>query len=68
MAPTGKNVKVSGMTRLHYQDGKAVEELVYYRRRQGCRPQRDGLVDYSHPRSKPSTLDRRDCKGYHGRC
>lgn len=28
MAPTGKSVKVSGMTRLRYQDGKIVEELV----------------------------------------
>jgi steroid delta-isomerase-like uncharacterized protein len=30
MAPTGKSVKVSGMTRLRYQDGKIVEELVYF--------------------------------------
>lgn len=28
--PTGKAVKVPGMTRLMYQDGKVVDELVYF--------------------------------------
>jgi predicted ester cyclase len=30
VAPTGKAVKLSGMTRLMYQDGKIVDELVYF--------------------------------------
>lgn len=28
--PTGKGMKVSGMTRVRYKDGKIVEELVYF--------------------------------------
>ena len=30
MPPTGKSVKLSGATRLRYQDGKTVEELEYF--------------------------------------
>ena len=30
MPPTGKSVKVSGATRIRYQDGKIVEELVFF--------------------------------------
>ncbi|MGH7628443.1 MAG: ester cyclase [Gemmatimonadales bacterium] len=30
MPPAGKSVKLSGATRLRYQDGKIVEELVYF--------------------------------------
>ena len=28
--PTGKSVKLSGATRLRFQDGKIVEELVFF--------------------------------------
>ncbi len=30
LTPTGKNVKVSGSTRMRHKDGKIVEELVYF--------------------------------------
>ena len=30
MPPTGKSVKLSGATRVRYQDGKIVEELVFF--------------------------------------
>jgi len=30
MAPTGKSTKVSGATLIRYQDGKIVEELVFF--------------------------------------
>ncbi|HXQ31247.1 MAG TPA: ester cyclase [Steroidobacteraceae bacterium] len=30
MPPTGKSAKVSGTTRIRYQDGKIIDELVYF--------------------------------------